>query len=810
MELPYFNSLGGFSADGREYVIYLGPNTSTPAPWVNVIANPNFGTMISETGAGFTWYGNSQRNRLTRWSNDPVLDPHSEMIYIRDEKSGETWNPTAGPIRERDAYRISHGAGYSRFEHNSHAIEQKLTIFVPTDDQGGEPVKISKLRLRNDSRKTRKLSITYYLEWTLGEQIETTQQHIITEWDPVLKTIFARNRYHPDYSDRVSFASISPLAVSFTGDRALFLGRNKNHQNPDALKRIGLAGRIGAGLDPCGALQTKLELAPGESVDVICLLGQSETKAEASDLARKYREVLAVNQALEETQQYWDRILTTVQVETPELSVNFMLNRWLLYQSLSCRIWGRSAFYQSGGAFGFRDQLQDVAALLLTSPDLAREHILLAASRQYTEGDVQHWWHPPVGAGIRSRISDDLLWLPYITAQYVRVTGDVDILQVQVPFLSAPELEPDQHEIYLEPQVSLEKDTLFNHCQRAVERGLTKGPRDLPLIGTGDWNDGLNRVGPKGRGESIWLGWFLIEVLGDMEGLSNLLGETDLAETYRRKSINLEAQIEAKAWDGDWYQRASFDDGRPLGSAANLEARINSLSQSWPWISGAGDPVRKEQALESAWRQLVRLDEKLVLLFTPPFDISTPSPGYIRGYPPGVRENGGQYTHAALWLAMAFARKGDGNRAGEILRILNPVEHAWDSTSAWKYAVEPYVVSADVYRLPGRIGQGGWSWYTGSAAWMYRVWIEEVLGLKKRGDRLFIDPVIPDWWDGFKVDFRHQGALYSIEVQNPDHVQKGVAEIDLDGRILIDRLSSLGSGTCETYCSDPAGNKVPR
>ena len=368
MELPYFNSLGGFSADGREYVIYLGPNTSTPAPWVNVIANPNFGTMVSETGAGFTWYGNSQRNRLTRWSNDPVLDPHSEMIYIRDEKSGETWNPTAGPIRERDAYRISHGAGYSRFEHNSHAIEQQLTIFVPTDDQGGESIKISKLRLRNDSRKTRKLSITYYLEWTLGEQIETTQQHIVTEWDPVLKTIFARNRYHPDYSDRVSFASISPLAGSFTGDRALFLGRNNNHQKPDALKRTGLAGRIGAGLDPCGALQTKLELAPGESVDVICLLGQSETKAEASDLARKYREVLAVNQALEETQQYWDRILTTVQVETPELSVNFMLNRWLLYQSLSCRIWGRSAFYQSGGAFGFRDQLQDVAALLANFP----------------------------------------------------------------------------------------------------------------------------------------------------------------------------------------------------------------------------------------------------------------------------------------------------------------------------------------------------------------------------------------------------------------------------------------------------------
>ena len=793
LELPYFNSLGGFSADGREYVIYLGPDTNTPAPWVNVIANPQFGTLVSETGAGFTWFGNSQRNRLTQWSNDPVLDPHSEMIYIRDEQSGKVWNPTAGPIRERDAYRISHGAGYSRFEHNSHAIEQLLTIFVPTDEEGGEPVKISKLSLLNDSRKTRKLSITYYVEWTLGEQTEDTQQHIVTEWDPKLRTIFARNRYHPDYSERVSFASISPKAGSYTGDRTLFLGRNKSTQNPDALGRIELAGRVGAELDPCGALQTKITLAPGESVDVICVLGQTGTEQEAGDLVRKYREVLAVNQALDETHQFWDRILNTVQVETPDLSVDFMLNRWLLYQSLSCRIWGRSAFYQSGGAIGFRDQLQDVAAFLLTNPDLAREHILLSASRQYIEGDVQHWWHPPGGAGIRSRISDDLLWLPYLTAQYVRVTGDETILQEQIPFLLAPELEPDQHEIFLEPQISSEMGSLFEHCRRAVERGRTTSPRGLPLIGTGDWNDGMNRVGPKGRGESVWLGWFLIEVLGSMEYLSKLVGNTELAENYHGHAITLETQIEKSAWDGEWYQRATFDDGSPLGSAANLEARIDSLPQSWPWISGAGDPDRKERALESAWRQLVRLDEKLILLFTPPFDVSTPSPGYIRGYPPGVRENGGQYTHAALWLAMAYARKGDGNKVGKLLQILNPVEHARDGIGAWKYAVEPYVVAADVYRLPGRIGQGGWSWYTGSAAWMYRVWIEEVLGFKKRGNRLYIDPVIPDWWDGFKIDYRYQGAIYAIEIQNPEHVQKGITSIELDGRFLDEKYIPLES-----------------
>ena len=790
-ELPYFNSLGGFSIDGREYVIYLGPDINTPAPWVNVIANPTFGTMISETGAGFTWFGNSQRNRLTQWSNDPVLDPHSEVIYIRDEESGKVWNPTAGPIRERDAYRVNHGAGYTRFEHNSHAVEQLLTVFVPNDENGGEPVKINKLTLKNDSNKTRKLSVTYYIAWTLGEQRENTQQHVVTQWDPELGAILAHNRYHPEYGDRVAFASISPSAGSFTCDRTLFLGRNQTAGNPAAMKRTELAGRFGAELDPCAALQTKIELKPGESTEVICVLGQAESETEAGTLARKYREVISVNQAFDETERFWNRKLDSIQVETPDLSINFLLNRWLLYQSLSCRIWGRSAFYQSGGAFGFRDQLQDVAAFLVADPGLAREHILLAASRQYVEGDVQHWWHPPSGAGIRSRISDDLLWLPYITAQYVQVTGDESILQEQIPFLVAPELEPDQHEIFLEPNTSLEKQTLFEHCRRALDKGLTQGPRGLPLIGTGDWNDGMNRVGEGGRGESIWLGWFLIDTLNRMARLAQISGKTDLVSYYRQKAEELEARIEKEAWDGDWYQRATFDDGSPIGSAANLEARIDSLPQSWSWISDAGDPEHKKEALESAWRQLVLQDEKLVLLFNPPFNTSTPSPGYISGYPPGVRENGGQYTHAALWLAMAFARQGDGNRTGEILQILNPVEHAREGPDVWKYTVEPYVVAADVYRLPGRIGQGGWSWYTGSAAWMYRVWTEEVLGLKKRADQLFIDPVIPDWWDGFKVTLRHGEAIYNIEVQNPDQIQQGVAWLDLDGKRLEEKYIKL-------------------
>jgi cyclic beta-1,2-glucan synthetase len=614
---------------------------------------------------------------------------------------------------------------------------------------------------------------------------------VVTQWDPKTQTILARNGYHPEYGERVAFAAISPSADSFTCDRTLFLGRNRSNENPDAMRRTKLAGRVGAELDPCGALQVKVKLAPGESTDVICLLGQAATEAEVGTLARKYHEILAVNQALDETRQFWDRILDTVQVETPELSVDLLLNRWLLYQSLSCRIWGRSAVYQSGGAFGFRDQLQDVTALLLTAPALAREHILLAASRQYSEGDVQHWWHPPSGAGIRSRISDDMLWLPFITAHYVQVTGDKDILHKRIPFLLAPKLETDQHEILLEPQASLDKETLFDHCRRAIEKGLTKGPHGLPLIGTGDWNDGMNRVGEHGRGESVWLGWFLIEVLGSMEQLAGIMGEPELASHYRQEAEALEGRIEDAAWDGGWYLRGTFDDGSPLGSAANLEARIDSLPQSWPWISNAGDPERKEQALESAWRQLVRRDEKLVLLFTPPFDTSTPSPGYIRGYPPGVRENGGQYTHAALWLALAFARKGDGKRAEEILHLLNPIEHTREIPDVWRYTLEPYVVPADVYSLPGRVGQGGWSWYTGSAAWMYRVWTEEVLGLKKRADRLIIDPVIPDWWEGFKVQLRHAKAIYAIQVENPDHIQRGIAWLELDGQRLEEQFVRL-------------------
>jgi cyclic beta-1,2-glucan synthetase len=795
MDLLFFNSLGGFTPDEKEYAIYLGPGIHTPAPWVNIMANPSFGALVSETGAGFTWRGNSQRNRLTQWSNDPVLDPTSEAIYIRDEETGIYWTPTASPIREETPYRARHGAGYTIFEHNSHGMEQELTVFVPVGDAGGDPVKLQRLWLRNDSRRPRRLSLTYYVEWTLGENRESSQMHTVTDWDDEAQAMLALNHYNPDNPGWVAFAAVKAPGnvptTSYTGDRAIFLGRNRSLASPAAMERVRLARRIGAGLDPCGAVQVVIKLAPGERVEIAFMLGQAQTAEESAALVKRYQSPSALEDALRRTQAWWDDRLGTIQVHTPELAADILLNRWLLYQTLACRVWGRSGFYQSGGAIGFRDQLQDVMALLYADPGLARTHILLAAAHQFEEGDVQHWWHPPGGAGIRSHISDDLLWLPFVTAQYVRVTGDSAILCEVVPLLQAPLLDEGQHECFQSPVVSSERATLFEHCRRALAHAGRFGEHGLPLMGTGDWNDGMNLVGAGGKGESVWLAWFMAEVMQGMAEMAGLVDQPELGGLWLRERKALVQCVEKFAWDGEWYLRATFDDGTPLGSSANEEARIDSLPQSWAWLGAAADKARAEQALESAWNHLVREDDGLVLLFEPPFERSEPSPGYIKGYPPGVRENGGQYTHAAIWLAMAMAQRGDGVRAATILRILNPIEHAREPESVWRYGVEPYVVAADVYNLPGRIGQGGWSWYTGSAAWMYRAWVEEILGLKLHGETMHIDPVIPGWWDGFQMTYRHGEAVYEIQVDNPDHCEHGVAWVEMDGERIKDGVLPL-------------------
>ena len=832
LELPYFNGLGGFTADGREYAIYLGPGAVTPAPWINVMANSRFGTLVSESGLGFTWRGNSQQNRLTSWRNDPVSDAPSEVIYLRDEESGARWTPTALPIREQDAYRARHSQGYTVFEHNSHAIAQELTVFVPIGEDGdGDPVKVCRLRLRNDSSRPRRLTATFFAEWVLGNRREEQQAHIRTAHDEESGALLAFQNWIGQNPEFVTFAASVPKPVSFTGDRRAFLGRNRSFSNPAALDNAALDNRASAGLDPAGALQVRISLDPGHETDVVFLIGQAGSAEEARSIISRYQSIEQVYRALSATRHWWDMKLLAVQVQTPLLSVDFLLNRWLPYQALSCRFWGRSALYQSSGAFGFRDQLQDSMAFLYLDPGLTRRHILASAARQFFEGDVQHWWHPETGLGVRTRCSDDLLWLPYVVARYVEVTGDASVLDELVPFIEGPPLAEHEQERVFVAEVSPQSAPLWDHCCHALDHAWRLGPHNLPLIGNGDWNDGLNHVGVEGRGESAWLGWFQCTVLESFARLAERR-QPDLAVQWRERAANLADTMEQVCWDGEWYLRGFFDDGSPLGSHMNQEARIDSMPQSWAVISGVADPNHARSAMEAADRNLAREAEKLVLLFTPPFDRSQPNPGYIMGYPPGIRENGGQYTHGSLWLALAWARLGEGSNAVRLLNMMNPVEICRDPEAVQRYRGEPYVAAADVYSAPGKEGQCGWTWYTGSAGWMYRIWVEEVLGFQLRGTRLSIQPAIPAEWPGFEITYRHRSATYRIVVEQGSSSRA----MELDGAVVdgdfivladdrrthqlvvripppVEHMKLLGSGFKKAIPADglqPASVRIPQ
>jgi cyclic beta-1,2-glucan synthetase len=809
MELDYFNGLGGFTHDGKEFVIYLGPGRHTPLPWVNIMANPKFGILVSEAGTEFVWGRNSQTDRLTPWFNDPISDPPGTAIFIRDDDMGVVWSPTPQPIREKDAYRTRHGQGYTRFEHNSHAIEQQLLTFVPVDGSGGLPVRLQRLRLHNNSSRRRKLTVTSYATLVLGSDLEQTGMHVVTKWDLQSQSLFAHNSFEPDLSEHIVFATSSPAPASFTGDRAAFIGRNRSLRDPVAMEHQRLTGDIGAGLDPCAAVQVVVEIDPRQTAEITFLLGQGDDEKSAVSLVQRFRDPANVESAFQETCRWWDRFLSTIEVETRELSTNFLLNRWLLYQTLSCRLWGRTALYQSSGAYGFRDQLQDVMALVHAAPQLARDHILRAAARQFVEGDVQHWWHPDSGAGVRTRISDDLLWLVFVTAHYVRTTGDAAILDQIIPFLEAKPLEAQQTESLSMPVVSHTEGTLLEHCRRAIAHSATAGPHGLPLIGGGDWNDGLNRVGLGGKGESVWLAWFEICVLNDFSELLALRELHDEAKACRVRAAQLTRTVDTQAWDGRWYRRAYFDDGTPLGSSENLEARIDSIPQSWAAIAGGGNSERLEIALRSLEENLVREGDNLILLFTPPFDQTTADIGYIKAYPPGVRENGGQYTHGATWVPMAFARRGDGDKAVRLLRTLNPVEHARDEKDCQRYKVEPYVMPGDVYSLAGNVGRGGWTWYTGAAAWTYRVWLEEILGFQRRGDTLRMNPVIPKDWSCFRLRYRFQNTVYRISVENPDHCSRGVNLVELDGVPAADKIVTLRDDALPHEVRIVLGTKPP-
>jgi cyclic beta-1,2-glucan synthetase len=786
--LRSFNGYGGFSADGKEYAIVLGPPVEgeqprPPMPWINVVANESFGFLAGESGSGYTWSRNSRENRLTPWFNDPVADPYGEAVYLRDESSGAFWSPLPGPAPADAPYEVRHGFGYTMWRCVNAELEQDVTQFVPLAD----PVKITRLRLHNRSAEARRFSVYAYYRLVMGVLPGQTCRTIVTEFDGQLRALVARNPVNHEFADGIAFAAaVDPGARTsrYTCDRAAFMGFGGTLARPAAVADgADLDSATGVGLDPCFVLRMSIDIPAQSTVECAFVLGEALSREVAARLVSRYRVRNAIAAALEEAKLFWKRTLSAVRVQTPSPAIDLMVNGWLEYQTLACRIWGRSAFYQSGGAFGYRDQLQDAAALVYCAPALTRAQLLLHARHQFVEGDVLHWWHPPSGRGTRTRFADDLLWLPYVAAFYAAATGDAAVLDETADFVTARALKPGEDETYLFPKPAGAPATLYEHCCRAIDRSLTRGAHGLPLMGTGDWNDGMNLVGRKGQGESVWLGFFLCAVLGDFIPLCEQRGDAARTEQYREYREALLGALNDAGWDGEWYRRAYYDDGTPLGSAQNDECRIDALAQAWAVISKAAPRERGERAMAALERELVSADGRLIRLLAPPFDRTERDPGYIKGYVPGIRENGGQYTHVAMWTVRAFAELGRRDRAAALLEMLSPVTHAATTEDVARYQIEPYVVAADIYGVAPHLGRGGWSWYTGSAGWMHRVAVESVLGMTLEGGRrIRLKPCIPDDWPGFRLTYRvpESATCYEIEVINPAGSAAAVIEVTID------------------------------
>jgi cellobiose phosphorylase len=776
--LLFFNGLGGFIPNGREYVITTKPGNVTPAPWVNVLANPHFGSLISESGSASTWSENAHEFRLTPWYNDPVSDVSGEAFYIRDEETGYFWSPTPLPCRGATPYISRHGFGYSVFEHTEEGIRSEMWTYVAIDS----PLRFSVLKLHNESGRSRSLSVTGYAELVLGDLRSKTIMHITTEVDTGTGALFVRNQYTTEFVDRIAFFDVDDKNRSITGDRTEFIGRNGDLSNPAAMTRTMLSGKVGAALDPCAAIQVNFELDDGQEHETIFRLGVTGRRGadDASNTVKRFRGSTIAQGVLDEVRKYWDKALGAIQIETPDKSLNVLTNGWLLYQTLSCRLWARNGYYQSGGAFGFRDQLQDTMALVYAQPGLVRQHLLLCSSRQFQDGDAQHWWHPPSGRGVRTLCSDDYLWLPLSVSRYVTTTGDLSILSENVRFIEGRRLREDEDSYYDVPGVTDEATSLYEHCTRAIKKGLIFGSHGLPLIGSGDWNDGMNKVGEGGKGESVWMGFFLYEVLIKFSEVARMKSDISFAELCKKEAVQLRINIERDGWDGQWYRRAYFDDGSLLGSATSAECRIDSIAQSWSVLSGAAAPDRMKSAMEAVDRLLVHREQKLIQLLDPPFDKSEMEPGYIKGYVPGVRENGGQYTHAAIWAAMAFAALRDNQRLWDLLSMINPINHSTSREEANVYKVEPYVATSDVYALFPHVGRGGWTWLTGSAAWMYRLILESLLGMSINMDIITFEPCVPVGWEEFKIRYLFQETVYRITVRQTSKKVED-ASVTIDG-----------------------------
>jgi cyclic beta-1,2-glucan synthetase len=801
-EWLFFNGWGGFSPDGQEYRIMMKNDNHLPAPWINVVANPKFGSLISELGTGYTWWRNSRECKLTPWSNDTVLDPPTETAYLRDEDSGDVWSVAASTAPSLEPYKVTHGRGFTRFDHERNGIKHEMTVYVPLED----PVKIIKVKLQNNTQEQRRISLTYYAEWVLGVQRQNNGPFILTEWIDSVQVMTARNMYQENFRDATAFLGIYPensaagsienQELSWTAERNEFVGRNGNMERPAALDRVGLSGRTGANYEPCGAVQSKLTLMPGSEQIVYVLLGCDDSNEAVINLVNKYSQPAVCEQAMQEVTRFWEKHLDQIHVSTPSPETDVLLNGWLLYQSIACRMWARSAFYQAGGAFGYRDQLQDSLALLHTMPERTRSQILLHAAHQYEEGDVQHWWHEETQRGIRTMFSDDLLWLPYSVSRYIEHTGDRTVLDEVAPYLTSETLREGEHERYESTVRSTQSGTVYEHCLRAIDIALSRfGEHGLPLMGVGDWNDGMNLAGAQGRGESVWLGWFICDVLNRINVINKERGNFDKVEVYQKRHDQLKAALNEHGWDGQWYRRAFTDSGHWLGSINNEECRIDAIAQSWSVISGGAPSERAVQAMNSFDRELVERDLSVIRLLTPAFDNTDPSPGYIQGYPPGIRENGAQYTHGVIWGMVAWCLLNRGDKALEMFEMLNPINHTRTNNEVRTYTGEPYVMAADVYTAQPNEGRAGWTWYTGASGWMYQAGIEWILGIRRRENRLYVDPHIPSDWPGYKVSYRFGGTYYHIQIKNESCKAELISGMKLDGNevSLAEDVKTMGA-----------------
>lgn len=760
VDYEFFNGFGGFLEEGREYEILLEGTNKPPVPWINVIANKDFGFHISEAGAGFTWAHNSRENKITPWSNDPVSDIPSEIIYIFDEITGEVMTPVSYGRTDRGTYKVRHGFGYSKFLHEENLLNQELTVFTPLD----EPLKLWELKLTNQSENVKYLTLTYYVEWVLGTQREHTNPYIVTSYNNEHEYLSAKNIYTFNFGNSQCFMFSSEMIKGYTGDRQEFLGRKGSVLDPQGIDRK-LSNCTGAGYDSCGTIQISVAVHSNETKTVVFGLGESIDPLKMQSLRYKYKDTNMAENELNKVKAHWNDVLGTIKVHTKDRAIDIMVNGWLLYQTISCRINARAAFYQCGGAYGYRDQLQDTLSLIFTDPGVLRKQILIACSRQFEEGDVQHWWHPPMGVGVRTRITDDLLWLPYATSAYISATGDYTILKENAPYIKGQTLKENEHDIMITPQTSDMVGSVYEHCKKTIL--ITRfGKHGLPLMGGGDWNDGMNEVGKEGTGESVWLAWFFYTLLGDFIPLCLQENDIDFAKELEQKRVSLLKNIEEDAWDGEWYLRAFYDDGTKLGSKENDECKIDSISQSWSVISKGGRKDRSLTAMQSAWRYLVKEEDYMSLLLSPPFNKTSKNPGYIKNYIPGIRENGGQYTHAAVWLAIATSMIGDYKMAYTLFTMLNPIHITLNKRDALRYEKEPYVMIADISLSPPYTGRGGWSWYTGSAGWMYQGLVKWFLGIRKEKDQLIIDPTTPESFGDFSVEYKFGSSLYEIRIES--------------------------------------------